>query len=234
MKPLSHVTDPRMVKALAHPIRVKILAALEHRTASPSELAEQLGAPVANVSYHVRRLEALGVVKLEREARRRGAVEHYYRIETRPSIRGEAWAGAPEVVQEAFLGAVLGNISTQVNPVSRTGRRCLDSTSSRRTTTPAAIGRDECCGVALARRGEMRPRISKVPPGRRSWFDSPGSPTPTCTGNPRSCRYETAAPGAGAEHQPVGRADEQPVVLMTPEQMDKAADIAVDYREPGS
>ena len=147
MKPLSHVTDPRMVTALAHPIRVKILAALEHRTASPSELAEQLGAPVANVSYHVRRLEALGVVKLEREARRRGAVEHYYRIETRPSIRGEAWAGAPELVQEAFLSAVLGNISTQVNEAAVAGGFGENCHVSRLPLTLDQKGYKELAGI---------------------------------------------------------------------------------------
>ena len=64
MKPLSNVTDPRVVKALAHPLRVQILGALERRTASPNELAEELGAPLGNVSYHVRQLASAGLLKL--------------------------------------------------------------------------------------------------------------------------------------------------------------------------
>ena len=147
MKPLSHVTDPRMVTALSHPLRVRILAALEHRTASPSELAEQFGVPVANVSYHVRKLEALGVIKLEREARRRGAVEHYYRIETRPSVRGEAWEGTPEVVREAFLSAMLGNISTQVNQAAAEGGFGTDSHVSRLPLTLDQKGYRELAGI---------------------------------------------------------------------------------------
>ena len=147
MKPLSHVTDPRMVTALSHPLRVRILAALEHRTASPSELAAQFGAPVANVSYHVRKLEALGVIKLEREARRRGAVEHYYRVETRPSIRGEAWEGTPEVVREAFLSAVLGNISSQVNQAAAAGGFGDDSHVSRLPLVLDQKGYRELAGI---------------------------------------------------------------------------------------
>lgn len=86
MKPLSNVTDPRVVKALAHPLRVEILGALEHRTASPNELADELDAPLGNVSYHVRQLAAAGLLRLVRETPRRGAVEHYYCLDATPAI----------------------------------------------------------------------------------------------------------------------------------------------------
>src|SRR5436309_4444609 len=72
IKPLSHVTDPRVVKALAHPVRVRILSALERRQASPNELDAELGVPLGTVSYHVRRLADVGLIKLVEEARRRG------------------------------------------------------------------------------------------------------------------------------------------------------------------
>ena len=64
LKPYRDITDPRVAKALAHPLRTRILAALEGRTASPSELAAELDAPLGVLSYHVRRLTALGFVKL--------------------------------------------------------------------------------------------------------------------------------------------------------------------------
>jgi DNA-binding transcriptional ArsR family regulator len=103
------------VKALAHPLRLRILGVLEERTASPSEIATELDAPLTHVSYHVRQLAELGVVKLVRKTPVRGAIEHHYRMEARPSISDEAWRGAPEVAKQALIGAVLGQISTQVN-----------------------------------------------------------------------------------------------------------------------
>ncbi|MDQ2895534.1 MAG: helix-turn-helix domain-containing protein, partial [Actinomycetota bacterium] len=42
MKPYQDITDPSVAKALAHPLRLRILAALEQRTASPSQLAAEL------------------------------------------------------------------------------------------------------------------------------------------------------------------------------------------------
>jgi DNA-binding transcriptional ArsR family regulator len=71
--------DPKLAKALAHPLRAQILERLERHTASPSELADELAAPLGNVSYHVRILADAGLIELVRTTRRRGATEHHYR-----------------------------------------------------------------------------------------------------------------------------------------------------------
>src|SRR5690242_20802636 len=71
MKPRSDISDPRVIKALTHPLRVQILRALEERTASPSELADEIGAPLGNVSYHVRQLHSLGLIKLVKKTDRK-------------------------------------------------------------------------------------------------------------------------------------------------------------------
>ena len=101
------IDDPRLVKALAHPIRMKILNILDERTATPKELAEALGLPLENVSYHVRTLKDFGFIKLERTRQVRGAVEHHYRIAARPRIGDKLWAETPRVVQEALVDAHL-------------------------------------------------------------------------------------------------------------------------------
>lgn len=121
MRPLSNVTDPAVVKALAHPLRVQILGILEHRTASPNELAQEIGAPLGNVSYHMRQLESFGLVKLVKETPRRGAVEHYYRLDMRPSISDEGWARAPSIVKEALSKAVISQIGSHVVDAAEQG-----------------------------------------------------------------------------------------------------------------
>jgi DNA-binding transcriptional ArsR family regulator len=109
------------VKALAHPVRVRILAALERRTASPRELAEELDVSLGVVSYHVRQLAGAGLIRLVKEARRRGAVEHYYQLDRRPSIREKAWADAPDFVKQALAGAVLAEVAEEVNAAVESG-----------------------------------------------------------------------------------------------------------------
>ncbi len=72
--------DTRVVKALGHPTRVRILNVLRDRElASPVELSAELGVALGTVGYHVRRLESLGFIELARRTQRRGAVEHHYR-----------------------------------------------------------------------------------------------------------------------------------------------------------
>src|SRR2546423_12946983 len=63
------ITDPRIAKAYAHPLRIHILGMLGDGVASPSEIAGELGAPLTHVSYHVRQLAGLGLIKLVKTTR---------------------------------------------------------------------------------------------------------------------------------------------------------------------
>ncbi len=110
MRSYPNIDDPRFVKALGHPLRVRILALLGERTASPRELAEWLGATLGTVSYHVRTLHELGVIELVRTSQVRGAVAHHYRSRERPQVSGEEWAAAAPVVKQAAVGATLQTV----------------------------------------------------------------------------------------------------------------------------
>lgn len=80
--------DTRTVKAVAHPVRVRILAHLhEHGPASPNELAPIFFVTLGTMSYHVRRLQQLGFVELVRKTPRRGAIEHHYALAADAAVR---------------------------------------------------------------------------------------------------------------------------------------------------
>jgi DNA-binding transcriptional ArsR family regulator len=99
--------DPRYVKALRHPLRVRILALLQQRTASPRELAEWLGATLGTVSYHVRTLHGFGLIELVNTTQVRGAIAHHYCATAPPNVSHEAWASAGAIVKQATVGAAL-------------------------------------------------------------------------------------------------------------------------------
>jgi DNA-binding transcriptional ArsR family regulator len=101
------VLDANVVKALAHPLRVQLLARLNERVASPNELAQELGERLPNVSYHVRTLLDLGCIELVSTAQRRGAVEHYYRALVRPFFNDADWAAIPPSARGGISGVVL-------------------------------------------------------------------------------------------------------------------------------
>jgi DNA-binding transcriptional ArsR family regulator len=106
-----NIDDPRYVKALSHPLRVRILAMLQERTASPSQLSEWLGATLGTTAYHVRSLHQLGLIELADETRVRGAIEHHYRAGKRPTVSEDTWAQAPPIAKQAAVGSALQTIN---------------------------------------------------------------------------------------------------------------------------
>jgi DNA-binding transcriptional ArsR family regulator len=121
LRAISDIGDPRLVKALAHPLRVQILTTLEDRVASPSDLATELGAPLGNVSYHVRTLADLGLVKLVKRRTRRGAVEHYYQAHGRAQVSDRAWAQVPGVVKRSMVAVALEQALDQAGAAAAAG-----------------------------------------------------------------------------------------------------------------
>ena len=121
MPPITTIDDPRYVKAMSHPLRVRILALLDERTASPVELAGWLDATLGTVAYHVRTLERMGLIELVRHTRVRGAVEHHYRSNARPRVSDEAWAAAPPIAKQAAVSSSLQTIDAYARAASAAG-----------------------------------------------------------------------------------------------------------------
>ena len=121
MRTITDINDPRLVKALAHPVRVQILSSLEDRVASPSRLAEELDVPLGTVSYHVRILAGLGLIELVDQKQRRGAIEHYYRARGPTRISEAAWEKVPTVVKEALVQATLGEVYNYIDEAAAGG-----------------------------------------------------------------------------------------------------------------
>jgi DNA-binding transcriptional ArsR family regulator len=121
MKAIKNIDDPRYVKAMSHPLRVRILAMLDERKASPNQLAGWLGASLGTVAYHVRTLEQLGLIELVDETRVRGAVEHHYRARARPNVTAEGWAQAPPIAKQAAVGSSLDVIAEYARASAASG-----------------------------------------------------------------------------------------------------------------
>jgi DNA-binding transcriptional ArsR family regulator len=96
------LVDQRVAKALSHPLRAHVLAILNERVASPNDMAEQLGEPLGNVSYHVKALVELDCIELVSTRPRRGAVEHFYRAIARPYFSDRDWSRLPRSIRQAI------------------------------------------------------------------------------------------------------------------------------------
>ena len=113
--------DSRLAKALAHPLRVQLLAALNQGVASPNELAKKLDEPLTNVSYHVRMLHDLGTIELVETEPRRGALEHYYRAIVRPFFADREWKRLPKNARGSISDAVLQLVWDDTAEAIKTG-----------------------------------------------------------------------------------------------------------------
>lgn len=102
--------DTRLAKALAHPLRARVLMVYSGRVASPSQVAAELGAPIADVAYHTKRLLAHECVELVDAVPGRGGVKHFYRA-TRPlEVHDEEWARMPAGLRERVAQPVIESI----------------------------------------------------------------------------------------------------------------------------
>ena len=106
--------DQKLVRALAHPLRVRILEALQGRRASPTKLEADLRSDLPSVAYHMKVLKKCDCVELVGTAKVRGAVEHFYTAKPRSFIGHQDWrrvplsvrAGVTDAAVRSFVGKV--------------------------------------------------------------------------------------------------------------------------------
>lgn len=113
--------DVKLLKALGHPLRQRILQELNQGVASPSEIATRLDEPLSNVSYHVKILAKCDAIELVRTAPVRGALEHFYRATTRPRLDEKEWAALPDSIKQELTGQTLSQIWKHVSKAAGQG-----------------------------------------------------------------------------------------------------------------
>lgn len=103
------ISSPEQFKALAHPLRQRMLFVLGERPATVSQLAQTLDTRKGNVSHHLKPLLAAGMVEASESRRVRGGTEQYYRrtsggVEIADARPGPA-AAMLRAVSEEFAAA---------------------------------------------------------------------------------------------------------------------------------
>jgi hypothetical protein len=107
--------DQNLARALAHPMRVQILEALQGRAASPIGLAREFGGNHVNLTnYHVQLLVELGCVDFIYERPVGGTIEHFYTARPRSFIGHQDWRRAPLSVRGGVTNEALRTFVTRV------------------------------------------------------------------------------------------------------------------------
>lgn len=128
----------QLAKALAHPLRVRILTSLHRGISSPNQLAQELDEPLGNVSYHVKTLLEYDCVELVKTEPRRGAVEHFYRATDRAFLSDSDWAKIPASARKGISGSIIESIGQSATDALAAGK--IDSRSeSHISDTPLLL-----------------------------------------------------------------------------------------------
>jgi DNA-binding transcriptional ArsR family regulator len=113
--PLSKLPiEQRIVKALSHPIRMRALAIMNERVASPVEIARDLDENLGQVAYHVKILDELGCIELVETIQRRGAIEHRYRALVRPWLTADQVKEMPRSLRTSLSGATFAELAKDI------------------------------------------------------------------------------------------------------------------------
>jgi helix-turn-helix protein len=110
--------DQRLSMAMRHPVRAEALSILNARTASPAQIARELGVDVSNVAYHVKQLLYHDCIELVETRQVRGATEHFYRGAAQKYLDSGFWEQLSHSVRNAIsvsgLRVIFGAIRDSV------------------------------------------------------------------------------------------------------------------------
>ncbi len=133
------LVDHELMRVLAKPQRIHILAILAERIASPKEISEETGENLGSVSYHVKVLRDHGLIELERKTPRRGAVEHFYRGVSRTLLPADAWNNLPPSLTKEVSACILREFFDDASDAMEAG--IFDDPASDLSWTPLILDR---------------------------------------------------------------------------------------------
>jgi hypothetical protein len=141
--------DRRLVHAIGHPVREHILAVLNERQASPTEIGDELELDVSAFYKHVQVLERLGCIECVGTRRVRGVHERIFRATSTLSFDDETWQRVPVTLRVDVWADLLRRLCDDVTGALLDGR--LGGGSPEHVSfTPGLVdvqGRDEVFAV---------------------------------------------------------------------------------------
>jgi len=155
--------DQRLVKALAHSLRVEILTILNERMASPNELSKELEEGLSQVSYHVKVLKDFECIEMVKTEPRRGAVEHYYRATSRAYLSDSDFQNLPDSVKPGVSAASIQMIFDDVAAALTGGT--FDSRDDRHLSWTPGIVDEQGWNESVDLANETLDRLIKIHSG---------------------------------------------------------------------
>jgi DNA-binding transcriptional ArsR family regulator len=135
------LTNQQLITAMSHPTRVHATAVLNERVACASEIGKEIGRSAKHVSYHLHKLEELGVIELVREDSTAGgrAMGKYYRGLVRLWYDAESWKLVDPTHQPGVTSTILALCSADLAAAFTSGT--INQPDSHISRTPMVLDR---------------------------------------------------------------------------------------------
>jgi DNA-binding transcriptional ArsR family regulator len=114
--------DSRLIEAMGHPVREHILAVLNERVASPTEIGDEIGLDVSAFYKHVQTLDRLGFIECVGSRRSRGFIERFYRAKATLYFDDEAWRRLPSTIRTDVCTDLLHSIAEEAGGALAAGK----------------------------------------------------------------------------------------------------------------
>jgi DNA-binding transcriptional ArsR family regulator len=118
---LKRFIDPRLIKALSHPMREHALAVFNERTASTTDIGREINLDVPAFYHHIETLEKLGFLERVESRRRRGALEHFFQAKATLLIRDGEWRKVPASVRSDLIIDQIQSLLDDIAGAARNG-----------------------------------------------------------------------------------------------------------------
>ncbi len=121
--PSPEFLSPQLAAAMSHPTRVHAMGILLERAASPRHIAEEIGEPLNNVTYHLNQLRKLGCIELVRTESVHGGrvLERFYQARRQLYFDQEAWEALTEKERLDVTSVSLRMISEDITAAMAKG-----------------------------------------------------------------------------------------------------------------
>jgi DNA-binding transcriptional ArsR family regulator len=136
--------SPQLAAAMSHPTRVHTMSVLLERTASPRQVAAEIGERLNNVTYHINQLRKLGCVELVRTESVRGGrvLERFYRAKRRLYFDEAAWEALSEKERLGLISVTLRMISQDITTAMAAGTVFGDDNAAHLSRSSMAVDQE--------------------------------------------------------------------------------------------
>lgn len=131
------LSEPEQIQALAHPLRLDVIAALSHPD-SAAGVARHIGRPRQQVNYHLKELARVGLVKPAGERRKGNFIEQLYQAVARRFVVSSRFTWNQERLEATLRDQVaLAQLAELGDSLQRDSARLIDAAMIKETEIPS-------------------------------------------------------------------------------------------------